>query len=67
MKQQDTWETAALGSNAVFDGELDPPALMDGDRKKKKSVLRGVEWVRLFGVVATRTHTQTHKHTIALT
>lgn len=43
MKQQDTWETAALGSNAVFDGELDPSALMDGDRKKKKSVLRGVE------------------------
>lgn len=62
-KQQETWETAALGSNAVFDGELDPPALMDGDRKKKKVSVTGRrvgETFRSGGYKDTHRRTQSH-------
>lgn len=45
MKQQETWVTAAGSSQAVFGGELDPPALMDETgrkfKKKKKVSVTG--------------------------
>lgn len=64
MKQQETWETAALGSKAVFDGELDPIALMDGDRKKEKVSVTGRRVGETFRNGGYKdTHTDAHNRT----
>lgn len=63
VTKPEAWEPAAVRSHTVFGGELDPLALMDGDRKKE-TALRDVESVRRFRTLAANTHTQTHAITL---